>query len=166
MAPIMLTELKNDSITVFGKKGQTLPINIERNSIDTFLYKNINSYWKNWIKKCSSIFERRLSLFLFPRMTEWSVLGVGRQLYTLQTGKITSKTQAGYYCLETFPPKFHSIITQSIKIRKTILGLPDINKYGFNPSRQRVSDTIECVNLMIDHFNTIYENKYSAPKKI
>ncbi|HVE60601.1 MAG TPA: nucleotidyltransferase domain-containing protein, partial [Chitinophagaceae bacterium] len=95
MAPISLSELKLNAVTIFGEKAEGLPIDIKDGYLNKFLYDNINSYWAKWIKQHSSFFYRKILLLFFPRLTEWSVLGVARQLCTLQTGKIVSKTEAG-----------------------------------------------------------------------
>ena len=164
MAPVTLSELKTVAHTVFGIPAHHLPVNIETKDLHAFLYHNINSYWRKWIKQHSSFRIRQVLLFLFPRLTEWAVLGVARQLYTLQTGKIGSKTEAGYYCLEQVPARFHHIILEAIKIRKdtrrfflTIKG-----SYHISPSLKRLHQTIDCVNFIIDLFNRIYEMRYQV----
>ena len=156
MAPVILSELKTNAITLFGVKAETLPVNIQPNILYDFLYGNINSYWSKWIKRHSSFLNRKIILLLFPRFTEWSVLGTARQLYTLQTGKIVSKTEAGYYCLEHLPVQFHPVIQEAIKIRKDNRTYPVLNSYGIKPSFRRLFQTIDCVNYIISRFNKIY----------
>jgi Aminoglycoside adenylyltransferase, C-terminal domain/Nucleotidyltransferase domain len=160
MAPVSFAELKSNSITVFGKDAATLSFSSDIGSLNNFLYHNINSYWKNWITAYSNILRKKILLFLFPRLTEWSVLGVARQLYTLQTGKIVSKTDAGYYCLQHVPVEFHSIIQQAIEIRKDNRTYPLVKSYAIKPSVMRMQQTIECVNYIITFFNQTYNAKY------
>lgn len=155
MAPVSLTELKENALTVFGRPASALPVNISREKITGFLSENINIYWTKWITQHSSFFNRKLILLLFPRFTEWSVLGVARQLYTLQTGKITSKTDAGYYCLKHLPEKFNPVIKQAIDIRKDNRTYPLVKSYAIRPSFRRLHQTIECTNYMISLFNEI-----------
>lgn len=159
MAPISLSELKSNGITVFGLNAEALEIEITKDYMSRFLYNNINTYWKEWLKQHSSFFNRKLLLLFFPRLTEWSVLGVARQLYTLQTGKITSKSQAGIYCLNKLPGKFHPIINEALSIRKSKKVIPFLKSYTIKPSFTRMAETIECVNFIINTFNTIYKEE-------
>lgn len=159
MAPISLSELKYNAFTILGVKAEALPFNIKPGDVRKFLHKNINSYWTNWIRQHSTFVERKIMLWLFPRLTEWSVLGVSRQLCTLETGKIVSKTEAGFYCLEHLPEKFHSIVQEAIEIRKDNKTYPFLRSYTISPSFKRMTQTIECVNYIISLFNKSYNEK-------
>lgn len=156
MAAISLQELKTNAVTVYGQLANTLQIEVDPDHLKKFLYQNINSYWKRWIGQHSSFLSKKILLLCFPRFTEWSVLGVARQFYTLQTGEITSKTEAGNYCLQYLPEKFHSIIREAIKIRKDNRTYPLVRSYAIKPSFRRLKQTIECANYIIDAFNKVY----------
>lgn len=156
MSAISLSELKSNALTISGQKAESLHIEIKQDYLNKFLYDNINSYWEKWIKQHSTFFNRKILLLFFPKFTEWSILGVARQLCTLQTGKIVSKTEAGYYCLEHLPSQFHPIIHEAIKIRKDNRTYPFVRSYSIKPSFNRLSQTIKCVNYIIDTFNATY----------
>ncbi len=156
MAPVSLSELKSNAITVLGMIAGTLPINISVQCLNRFLHDNINSYWTKWIARHASFFNRKILLLLFPRFTEWAVLGVARQLCTLQTGKIVSKKEAGYYCLQQLPARFHPIIKEAIDIRKDTRTYPFLKSYTIRISFKRAIQTIECVNYIIALFNKTY----------
>jgi hypothetical protein len=119
LTAVTLKELKTTAITIFGAPANELPIEIKDEELNRILIENINSYWRNWINKHSPLRYRYLFLIMLPWLTEWSVLGVARQLYTLKTGGITSKLNAGFYALEILPNKYHEIIWQAIEIRKS-----------------------------------------------
>jgi len=159
MAPITLSELKTHAITVIGTLANTLTINIKPDKLNDFLFKNINSYWVKWIKQHSSFYNRKIILLMFPRFTEWAVLGVARQLCTLQTGKIVSKSEAGYYCLKHLPDEFHPIITEAIQIRNDKRIYPFVESYAISPSFKRTSQTISCVTFIISTFNKTYNER-------
>jgi predicted nucleotidyltransferase len=158
MAPVVLSELKTNAITISGRNSETLPIDIKKSDLHNFLHKNINSYWTKWINKHSSSFSGKLLLLFFPRLTEWSVLGVARQLCTLQTGKIVSKTEAGIYCLRQLPEKFHPILKEAIEIRKDNRSYPLVKSYAIKPSLKRFTQTINCVKYIITAFNKTYND--------
>mgnify|MGYP000911045004 FL=1 len=157
MSVISLSELKLNALTIFGQQAEDLPIEIDQDELNKFLYHNINSYWRKWINQHSTFFNRKLLLLFFPRFTEWSVLGAGRQLCTLQTGKIVSKTEAGYYCLKHLPSQFHPVIQEAIQIRKDNRTYPLVRSYLIKPSFDRLEQTIQCVNYIIDTFNATYK---------
>ena len=159
MAPVSLSELKSHAWTILGPQANTLIINVSKQRLNEFLYENINSYWKKWIRLHSSLFQRKIFLLSFPRFTEWSVLGVARQFYTLQTGKIGSKTEAGYYCLEHLPEKFHKIIEEAISIRQDNRTYPVVGSYGVKPSFRRAKETVDVVNYIIELVNRNYNKK-------
>lgn len=160
MAPVSLAELKSHSITVHGANASTLPFSISIGTVKNFLHRNINSYWTKWIAQHSKIYGKKSLLFLFPRFTEWSVLGVARQLYTLNTGKIISKTEAGHYGLTHVPERFHPVIRQALEIRKDDTTYPFVKTYAIKPSFTRTQQTIECVNYLIDLFNKTYNEQH------
>jgi predicted nucleotidyltransferase len=158
MAPVTLYELKTTAITLSGVPAAELHLVVDINDVNKFLYENINTYWKNWVAKHSAINMRQILLILFPRFSEWVILGVARQLYTLRTGKITSKTKAGLYCLEYLPAEYHQIIQEAIKIRndKSDHLLNIKSSYYVQPSIKRARETIACANYIIHLFNTTY----------
>jgi hypothetical protein len=158
MAAVTLYEIKTTAITLSGIPAQALPVTISINDVNRFHFKNINTYWKSWVAEQPSFNSHRLMLILFPRLTEWIVLGVARQLYTLRTGTITSKTNAGYYCLEHLPYLYQPIIKEAIKIRKDMRKrlLNVKNAYYVQPSFKRARATVACANYIIQLFNKEY----------
>jgi hypothetical protein len=159
MAPVTLLELKTTALTVLGPPAQSLPITLHPNEVEQFLYENINTYWKGWIAIHSALRPHQLLLLLVPRLTEWVVLGMARQLYTLQTGTITSKTEAGYYCLDHLSPAYRPIVQQAINIRKDTAKHPLQVKpsYYVAPSLKRCRRTLDCASFILEHFNEEYQ---------
>ena len=151
LSEITLLELKTTALTVFGIPANELRIEINDENVNRVLFHNINSYWHKWINRHSPFSYRYIILLIFPWATEWSVLGVARQLYTVKTGQITSKLAVGYYALGILPEKYHPILREAINIRKTCKQLT------IKLSVKRARQTIECVNFIIDSFNYIYK---------
>lgn len=160
MAPVALAELKWNAFTIFGRAAGTLPVDTVEKQVDDFLHRNIHSYWKKWIQRHAAVFNRKILLFLFPRLTEWAVLGVARQIYTLQTGKITSKKAAGFYCMAFLPDRFHPVVREAIAIREDDRSYPLVGSYAMAPSFNRLAQTIACVNYLIDIFDEVYKRKW------
>lgn len=154
---VNLWELRKSSITIYGTEAAELPIHVEINDLKEQLHHNINSYWRGWIAKHSPCHLNHLLLILFPRLTEWGILGVARQLYTLETGEITSKLNAGKYCLNKLPSELKEVMLSAIETRK-------INKTEFKPSINRANKTIGCMKFIIEEFNTTYNKSYNNNK--
>jgi hypothetical protein len=157
MGPVALTQLTNYSHALFGDDPANFPVRVSSKTLHAFMYQNINSYWKNWVREHSSFFGRRGLLFLFPRFTEWSVLGVARQLCTLESGKIVSKKEAGEYCLMRLPQAFHPVIHEALNIRRDDRTYPLVRTYAIRPSFRRTKGTLQCVSFLIGEFNKGYK---------
>lgn len=162
MAPVSLSELRMNAVTVFGEQAGTLLISVTQRQLHDFLYHNINAYWASWLRQHSSFLRKKLLLLTFPRYTEWVILGTARQLCTLQTGKIVSKTDAGRYCLEHLPQRFHPILHEALQIRTDNRTFPLVKSYAVHPSFRRLSQTIECADYIISRCNETYWSLYGA----
>jgi hypothetical protein len=152
LGQLSLFELKHFSHHVYGIPVTELPINVAFENVARQLHENINSYWARWVHRHSCTGINRLLLILFPRLTEWGLLGVARQLYTLQAGAITSKLKAGNYCLQNLPAQFSNIISTAIETRV-------LNKTQLKPSLKRANDTLACMRFIISRFNEVYERR-------
>lgn len=78
--------------------------------------ENLNSYWQRWVSHHRGVFERGAYL-LTDQSVAWCVPGVARLHYTVTSGDITSKTGACEYALATFPPQWHPVIREALRIR-------------------------------------------------
>jgi hypothetical protein len=152
MGPVTLFELKTTAITHSGTQAAELPVHISTTEVNQFISDNLNSYWKPWIKQQSFPGWRSSILILFPRLTEWVLLGIARQLYTLHTGVITSKTNAGHFILDHLPENFHPVIREAIDIRNDSRHHWSSVKssYAIKPSILRAQSTLACARYMAD----------------
>lgn len=161
--PLFLFELHTTGLTLFGKKIKDLNIQVTSKQVDEYLLQNINTYWASWLVDTPFDIRKQLKLFLFPRFTEWILLGMARQLYTLETGEITSKSQAGYYCMSRLPCDFEKILTTALATRHSKNKLPLFGSYTPSISLYRIKQTIKCGRYILDQFNNRYKEKYHTP---
>ena len=163
ISPVTLHELTTNGICVFGIPVNELSIRLSHVDVNDFLFRNINSYWTNWIEPHNKYPTRKLLLLLFPRFTEWVILGISRQYYTLMTGCIASKTKAGHFALLHIPKVYHEIIREAICIRNKdqVGGWSLRNAYAIKPSFQRYNKTVACARFIIKQFNTDYKKSHS-----
>lgn len=159
MAPVALYELKTTGIAVQGISAKDLPIDIQTDDLNAFLYQNINSYWTSWIAKHSLLKKRRLLLILFPRLTEWVILGMARLVFTLRTGKIASKTEAGFYVLPSLDSEHRVVVEEAMKTRaeKGHRFLRLKTSYSVRPSAKRARRTLACAKALLALFNNEYQ---------
>ncbi len=106
---------------------------------------NMNTYWRNWIKKSSKLLSRDSILLLSPERVEWGVLGVARQFYSFNEGGIASKTEAGKWALTKVPEKYHKILQEALNIRSG-------GKGGYSSRFRRRKDTLEFMNYILSVF--------------
>lgn len=79
------------------------------------------------------------------------MLGAPRLHYTLATGEIATKEQAGSYALETFAARWHPLITDALAYRR---GERD-GACGRPPTQHR-RDAAAFVTAVIDSANAMY----------
>jgi hypothetical protein len=110
MGPIPLTPLWADSET-----------------LTAWTLDNLTSYWRSLLDRAARFVSLwSLSTFASYRAV-WVVLGVSRLHYTLATGDISSKEDAGRYALQAFPDKWHRIVNESLRIRRADYARPDFS---------------------------------------
>jgi hypothetical protein len=162
MAPITIFELKYSSLTLIGPPGLSLPIEFSRTELNSFLYTNIHTYWVKWIRSHSGNRSKMILLFLFPRFTEWSVLGMARLLFTLETYKIVSKMEAGRYVLGRIPDQYKGIVTEAMDIRRDNRIYPLLRTYAIRPSIRRYRETLNCLRYLLHRFDEVYYSDIST----
>ena len=87
---------------------------------------NFDSYWRPLLGRACR-FPDPWSLTAFTSYgAVWVVLGVCRLHYTLATGRIGSKEDAGCYGLRTFPEMWHRVLNEALRIRRADRARPDV----------------------------------------
>jgi len=75
---------------------------------------NQREYWAPWVER----HERLPLIAAWPRLTEWGVLGVARQLHTIRTGEVVSKTRAGELLFARIGAEHHAVTSDALAIRR------------------------------------------------
>jgi hypothetical protein len=79
---------------------------------------NLDGYWRRLLGRASRVGDRWSVGALTSYGAVWIVLGVSRLHYTLTTGEITSKEDAGRYALAASPTRWHPLIRDCLHIRR------------------------------------------------
>lgn len=98
-------------------RGSTVP-DIWRNDavLRDWCRANLRSYWAGWVHAARQRPIQKL-YGLTRTAVIWGVLGVTRLHATILRGDILSKSAAGEYALETFPPQWAPIVREALAIR-------------------------------------------------
>ncbi|MCL1696896.1 aminoglycoside adenylyltransferase domain-containing protein [Lysinibacillus sp. BPa_S21] len=149
MNPITWWILKNKGITVLGPDVATYNFSVDERVLADYVLENMNSYWSSRLKKI-----KKYKAFLIPNKlvdleVEWSITGILRQFYTLQEYMIVSKVDACKYAIHHLPEEFHNIINEAISIRE------GSNIRYCNSKKQRIDDTIQCMDYILKHCNRV-----------
>jgi hypothetical protein len=109
-----------------GPEPADLAIWTDPAALSSWTLNNFDSYWRPLLRRA-----RRLpdpwSITAFTSYgAVWIVLGVCRLHYTLATGKIGSKEEAGCYGIRTFPEQWHRVLNEALRIRRADRARPSV----------------------------------------
>jgi len=88
----------------------------EPDAVRDWTLANLDTYWEPWVARQRKLV--RGTMMLSDWAVGWGVLGVPRLHYTLATGKVASKTEAGEYALSTFEDRWAAIVGEALRLRR------------------------------------------------
>ena len=113
--PVTWKLLAEHAVAVRGPHREHLDVAGDREEFHAWTRENLRTYWARWARNVTHDPLARL----FPRQaTTWGVLGAPRPHYTLATGAIASKEQAGAYAMETFGSAWHALVRDALAHRR------------------------------------------------
>ncbi len=104
----------------------TLNVRIDRDVLAQWTLNNLDTYWRPLLHQASGSVHPQSAIALTSWGAAWIVLGVPRLHYTLATGEICSKDAAGVHALPTFPERWHRIVNESLRIRRSDHARPSV----------------------------------------
>lgn len=135
-------ELHDHGVAVRGSEPGQLDIHTDPAELAAYTRRNLTTYWRRWHLRAQR-WPWPGAVALSPWSAAWGVLGVTRLHYTLATGQITSKGEAGRYGLETFDTRWHPILTEALRIRR------DDGEPQYHNAFQRRRDVLGFVGMVI-----------------
>jgi hypothetical protein len=148
--PVTWHTLARHGIAVRGPEPRSLGIRTDSAELTQWTMDNLNGYWRRWQSRARRPGPATLRA-LPRRFTAWGVLGAPRLHYTLTTGEVTSKEEAGRYALETFGPEWRGLIEEALAFWR---GAPAVAPYRRRPDLRRraaaafVAHVIESANRL------------------
>jgi hypothetical protein len=111
VSPVAWQNLASHGVALRGAEPRALAIHVDATELRSWLAANLDGYWRRWAARARGV----RAAAIFPRRAAAAgVLGVSRVHYTLATGEIASKLQAGRYALRTFDDRWHGLIEEAL----------------------------------------------------
>lgn len=148
--PVTWHTLAHHGVAIRGPEPDRLEIRTDPAELRAWTLENLNGYWRRWVGRA-----RRLgpaTVRAVPRrFAAWGVLGAPRLHYTLATGQIASKEQAGSYALEAFAPEWRPLVEEALAFWR---GAPARAPYRHRPDLRRRA-AADFVTHVIDSANRL-----------
>lgn len=118
-------------------------VNVNEQELRAWCRANLRGYWVKWVRSSRTHPGRALASLSRPATT-WGTLGVARLHMTIRNAEVISKSQAGYYALERFAPRYHPAIRDALASRAGLAG-----QRIRNPLKRR-ADTLSFMEHVIE----------------
>ena len=124
--PVTWYTVAKHGVRCRGPEPADLAIWTDPAALVSWTLNNFDSYWQPLLRRASR-FPDPWSIIGFTSYgAVWVVLGVCRLHYTLATGKIGSKEEAGCYGTRAFPEQWHRPLNEALRIRRADRARPDV----------------------------------------
>ena len=97
-------------------RGQVPPIYTDLDELIAFTRENLNTYWRGIAQQIGNA-----DIDAFGKQDDaitWVTLGAARLHHLLSTGKLTSKSGAGRYIIDSLDPRWHKIAREALRLRE------------------------------------------------
>jgi len=112
--PVTWETLATQAISLRGPEPRQLGVHRNAGELRRWTRANLDSYWRRWANDVSGT-SRPAIKALVSHYVAWGVLGVARMQYTISTGQVASKPQAGAYALEVNATEWHPLIRETLR---------------------------------------------------
>jgi hypothetical protein len=116
--PVMWQTVARHGVRCRGPEPAALDIRIDREVLAQWTLNNLDTYWRPLLRHSSRLHPQG-AIALTSWGAAWIVLGIPRLHYTLATGELCSKDAAGVYALQTFPERWHRVVHEALRIRRS-----------------------------------------------
>ena len=104
--------LAQGGVAVRGPSVAELGVHTDWPALAESTRENLAGYWTRWRNVTA-----RGPIGFSSWATAWGVLGAARLRHTLAAGRVTAKTEAAAYALETYDERWHRVIREALRIR-------------------------------------------------
>lgn len=143
--PVTWHTLARHGIALRGPSPDRLDIHVDPAELRAWTLENLRVYWGEWARRARRGAPRTARI-LSRRHAAWGVLGVSRLHYTLATGEIAGKVEAGEHAREAFDREWHPLIDDALAFWR---GDPAVAAYRRHPAR-RMAAAAAFVTHVVD----------------
>ncbi|MDQ6877650.1 MAG: DUF4111 domain-containing protein [Candidatus Dormibacteraeota bacterium] len=143
--PVTWRILSDRGIAVRGPEPSLLHVYRDDAELRDWTLGNLHTYWRRWAKDVRAGNGWPALKALLRRYVAWGVLGASRMHFTIATGNIASKEEAGVYALGVFGNRWHPVLEDALSYRR---GLRSSAGYGNPYARRR--DAADFVMTVIE----------------
>lgn len=131
--PMTWSVLRSDAVTARGPLSAGAGIWRDPAALERWILSKIDDEWRPWLARGIASRSSGGADLLDPTAVERSVLSLCRLHYTLATGVVPSKSDAGLYGLIALPAECHRIIDEALRIRRepdtpTLYAIPEARR--------------------------------------
>jgi hypothetical protein len=116
--PVTWHTVARHGVSCRGPEPANLTIWKDHDTLLSWTLENLNTYWRPLLRRASSVLDPWSVTAFTPYGAVWMVLGPCRLHYTLATGQIASKEEAGCYAIQVFPERWHRALNEALRIRR------------------------------------------------
>ena len=140
--PVTWHELAWHGVAVRGPDRRDIDVRTVPPALVRWTRDNMAGYWRPWHARAQQPVSKLGIATLGSWAPAWGVLGVARQRYTIDTGRITSKSGAGLYARKVFGLRWHRIIDECLRIRGGSAG-----QSAYSGPLRRRRDALEFMDM-------------------
>jgi hypothetical protein len=125
--PVAWQTLSNHGVPCRGPAPRDIAVWLDPAELVSWTLDNFERYWLPLLRRARRVPDPCSLTSFTSYSAAWMVLGVCRLHYTLATGNIGSKEQAGCYGLETFAARWHLVLNEALRIRRSDRARPVVS---------------------------------------
>lgn len=146
--PVTWEILATRGIAVRGPDPRDLHLHRDAAVLRQWNLDNLNTYWARWARAVRRPGPEAVTASLRHLAAAWGALGAPRLHYTIATGAIATKEQAGEYALDVFDPRWHPVVRAALAYWRGEGG-------SFVPVPRQRGEAAAFVEMVIDSANRL-----------
>jgi predicted nucleotidyltransferase len=116
MNPVGWYTLATNGIAVRGKPAAELDLSVDASERIGWVRDNVQSYWSGLVAEFAEHVDLSEKKMFDSVMFEWTVLGIARMWFTIETGDVASKSAAGKWAADRLP-EHSSALERAVELR-------------------------------------------------
>ena len=116
--PVTWFTIATRGVRCRGSEPTDVALWADPTALAAWTLNNFDSYWQPLLRRTARFGDSWSVIAFTSYGAVWVVLGLCRLHYTLATGEIASKEEAGCYGMRAFPERWHRVLNEALRIRR------------------------------------------------